>query len=453
MSISIAWFRRDLRLSHNPMLRAAVDAGDEVVPVFVVDPAFWGPAGRNRRHFLAGCLRSLDERLDGRLVVRNGDASEEILRLAGEVGATEVHCAADFGVAGRRRDDEVAAALEDAGAALVRTGSPYAVPPDTLTTNSGTPFKVFTPFSKAWRHHGWELPIPAPRSLRVPDGVDSDGLPDAPEVDATLPDPGEAAAKTALDRFLTADIDDYDRARDLPGDDRTSRLSPYLHFGCIHPRQILSRIDQRAKGHRVFATELAWRDFYADVLFHAPESAWSSWNPDMAAMEVDTGRRADERFDAWCEGRTGVPIVDAGMRQLLAEGWMHNRVRMITASYLVKDLHLDWTRGARHFMEHLVDGDLASNNHGWQWVAGTGTDAAPYFRVFNPVTQATRFDPGGAYVRRWVPELEPLADRHVHEPSASPNGVPLGYCDPIVDHAAERTEALRRYDAVRASSR
>jgi len=217
------------------------------------------------------------------------------------------------------------------------------------------------------------------------------------------------------------------------------------------PRQILSRIDQRAKGHRVFATELAWRDFYADVLFHAPESAWSSWNPDMAAVKVDTGRRADERFDAWCEGRTGVPIVDAGMRQLLGEGWMHNRVRMITASYLVKDLHLDWTRGARHFLEHLVDGDLASNNHGWQWVAGTGTDAAPYFRVFSPVTQSKRFDPDGTYVRRWVPELEPLADRHVHEPSASPNGVPLGYCDPIVDHAAERTEALRRYDVVRSS--
>ncbi|MDQ3178773.1 MAG: deoxyribodipyrimidine photo-lyase, partial [Actinomycetota bacterium] len=170
MSISIAWFRRDLRLSDNPMLRAAVDAGDEVVPVFVVDPAFWGPAGRNRRHFLAGCLRSLDERLDGRLVVRNGDASDEIPRLAGEIGATEVHCAADFGVAGRLRDDEVATALEDVGATLVRTGSPYAVPPDTLTTNSGTPFKVFTPFSKAWRHHGWELPIPAPRSLRVPGG-------------------------------------------------------------------------------------------------------------------------------------------------------------------------------------------------------------------------------------------------------------------------------------------
>lgn len=225
------------------MLRAAVDACDEVVPVFVVDPAFWGPAGRNRRHFLAGCLRSLDERLDGRLVVRNGDPAEAISRLGGEVGATEVHCAADFGVAGRLRDDEAAAALEDVGVTLVRTGSPYAVPPDTLTTYSGTPFKMFTPFSKAWRHHGWDPPMQAPRSLRVPRGVDSDGLPDAPDVDATLPEPGERAARTALDRFLAADIDDYDRARDLPGDDRTSRLSPYLHFGCIHPRQILSRID------------------------------------------------------------------------------------------------------------------------------------------------------------------------------------------------------------------
>jgi deoxyribodipyrimidine photo-lyase len=207
-------------------------------------------------------------------------------------------------------------------------------------------------------------------------------------------------------------------------------------------------LDPRRQGHDRFLTELAWRDFYADVLHHAPESAWSNWSATLDGMEVDDGALADERFDAWCAGRTGVPIVDAGMRQLLAEGWVHNRVRMIVASFLVKDLHLPWQRGAAWFMEQLVDGDLPSNQHGWQWVAGTGTDAAPYFRVFNPTTQGEKFDPDGEYVRRYVPELRGLEGRTVHEPRAA-DGWPDDYPDPIVDHAAERREALARYERAR----
>ena len=203
-------------------------------------------------------------------------------------------------------------------------------------------------------------------------------------------EPGEAAAHRALDRFVASRLDDYATNRNDPGADATSRLSPYLKWGCLHPRQLLRRLDGRKPSHDTFAKELAWRDFYADVLDAWPESAWRAWNPQMADMRVDSGRRADDRFEAWCAGRTGFPIVDAGMRQLVAEGWMHNRVRMITASFLVKDLHVDWTRGARFFLQHLVDGDLSSNNHGWQWVAGTGTDAAPYFRIFNPTTQGRR---------------------------------------------------------------
>ena len=269
------------------------------------------------------------------------------------------------------------------------------------------------------------------------DGIPSPGDPTA----ASLPTPSAAAAEAALDAFVDGPVDRYGATRDLPGVDGTSRLSAYLRFGLLHPRQVLARLDLRRAGHRRFQTEVVWREFYADVLHHRPDSAWASWNTAMADIRLDTGAGADERFAAWCAGRTGYPIVDAGMRQLVAEGWMHNRVRMLTASFLVKDLHLDWTRGARFFMEHLVDGDLASNSHGWQWVAGTGTDAAPYFRIFNPTLQSRRFDPDGTYIRRWVPELAALPDGQVH----APNEPPEGYVPPIVDHATERAEALARY--------
>ena len=217
----------------------------------------------------------------------------------------------------------------------------------------------------------------------------------------------------------------------------------------MHPRQLVRGLHPRNANHDRFLTELAWRDFYADVLHHAPSSAWENWSPTLANMAHDDGPGADERFEAWCQGRTGFPIVDAGMRQLRAEGWMHNRVRMIVASFLVKDLHLPWQRGARWFMRQLVDGDLPSNQHGWQWVAGTGTDAAPYFRVFNPTTQGEKFDPDGEYVRRYVPELRAIGGGAVHQPDKAPGGRPADYPVPIVDHATERVEALTRYQHAR----
>jgi deoxyribodipyrimidine photo-lyase len=267
-------------------------------------------------------------------------------------------------------------------------------------------------------------------------------------VDATLPRAGEGAALARLDDFLATQAADYADRRDRPADEATTRLSPYLKYGCIHPRTVLARLG-RAKSHEKLRSELAWREFYADVLWHTPESARQALQPKMAAMELDTGKRADERFDAWAAGRTGYPMVDAGMRQLSGEAWVHNRVRMIVASFLVKDLHIDWTRGARWFMQHLVDGDLASNNHGWQWVAGTGTDPAPYFRVFNPVTQGKEHDPDGDYVRRWVPELAGVAGAAAHEPWRLAGGLPPGYPERIVDHAAERLEALSRYESLK----
>ncbi len=453
MPNSMMWFRRDLRLADNHTLVAAVDAAragnGAVLAVFVLDDALWEPSGPNRRWFLARCLAELDEALGGGLVIRHGVPSEVVPALAAEYDCATVLRAQDVGVYGRRRDEAVAAALEAAGRQLVEADSPWVVPPGTLHTGAGGTFRVYSAYLRAWRGQRVPERVARPRDIPLVEGVASDGPPAPPNVTADLPEPGERAAQQALERFVLSRLDDYTDVRNRPDLDATSRLSPYLRFGCLHPRQLLRRLDRRTASHDTFAKELAWRDFYADVLDAWPESARRAWNPAMRAMKVDGGRRADERFAAWCDGKTGFPIVDAGMRQLLAEGWMHNRVRMITASFLVKDLHVDWTRGARFFMHHLVDGDLSSNNHGWQWVAGTGTDAAPYHRIFNPTVQSERFDPDGTYIRRWVPELADVETARIHAPSAAPDGPPSGYPPPIVDHATERDEALARYRAIR----
>lgn len=444
------WVRRDLRLADNPALVEAADAG-AVLPVFVVDPELWDSSGEPRRAFLAGALAELDRACGGHLVVRRGEPAAELAAVGGEVGAPLVTATADSGPYGRRRDEAVGAALDAAGIELRFAGSPYAVEPGRVRKADGSPFRVFTPFSRAWVAHGWDDPLPAPERVEWADGVQGVGVPAAPGVAAALPEPGEAAARRRFEDFLRHDLDSYAEQRNDPGADRTSRLSAYLHFGCIHPRSLLAPLDARRRAHATWRSELCWREFYADVLWHQPGSARTSLQSGMGRMRVDTGELADRRFAAWCEGRTGYPIVDAGMRQLQAEAWMHNRVRMIAASFLVKDLHLDWRRGARWFMDHLVDGDLASNNHGWQWVAGTGTDAAPYYRVFNPVLQGRKFDPTGVYVRRYLPELAGVRGGEVHAPwelRQRPFDAG-GYPDPIVDHHAEREEALARYGEAR----
>ena len=459
MPTSILWFRRDLRLGDHPALLAVRDdAGPDgsVVPVFVFDPRLWEPSGLPRRQFLLDCLAHLGEALDGALVLRSGDPAEAVPALAREVGATSVHVSADTGPYGRRRDEAVEQALGDVP--LVRTGSPYAVTPGRVTKDDGTPFRVFSPFSRAWRAHGWHSPAPRPESVPWATGVPSEDPPPPQPADAQLPPAGEAAALEAWRRFRDERLLGYEQTRNLPGTDGTSRLSAYLKYGCLHPRTLLADLAGREVRESAreaierYENELAWRDFYADVLWHQPESAREHFNPVMRGMRYDTGPEADEHFAAWAEGRTGFPIVDAGMRQLHGEAYVHNRVRMIVASFLVKDLHIDWRRGARFFMQHLVDGDLASNNHGWQWVAGTGTDPSPYYRVFNPITQGKKFDPDGDYVRRWVPELRDLPARYVHEPWLSPDGVPAGYPQPVVDHAHERQVALQRYEDVRAGA-
>ena len=448
---SVVWFRRDLRINDNPALSAAVERG-AILPLFVLDDRLRAPSGPNRLAFLYGSLRDLDAALGGRLVVRTGRPADVVPRVAAEAGADAVLCAADFGPYGRRRDDSVERALAAKGIELRRTGSPYAVDPGTVRTKGGTPYRVYSPFYRAWSAPAANAsPIAAPAEMTIVDDVRSEGVPADPSGAAPdLPPAGEAAAHDRLQRAIER-VDGYAEGRNFPGLDATTRLSPYLKYGCVHPRQVLAELGP-GKGAEVLRKELAWREFYADVLFHEPQSHREALQEHMAAMRVDTGTAADERFEAWAEGRTGYPIVDAGMRQLRAQGWMHNRVRMIVASFLVKDLHIDWWRGARHFLAHLVDGDLASNNHGWQWVAGTGTDAAPYFRVFNPVLQGEKFDPDGAYVRRFVPELRDVDNAFIHHPWDAPIdlfGAAQGYPRPIVDHAAERDEALRRYGEVR----
>ncbi|MCH5643160.1 deoxyribodipyrimidine photo-lyase [Gordonia sp. ABSL49_1] len=420
--------RRDLRLDDLPAAVAAAERG-RVLVCFVLDPLLEKSSGERRLAFLFDSLRELNTKLDGNLLVVRGRPEVEVPRLVASVDAGSVHVSEDFSPFGRRRDDAVVRELGDV--AFESLGSPYLVSPGRITKSDGEPYKVFTPFFRQWREHGWRKPAGPFEASDVvdPSDIRKSGrirVPASPtKIDVVA---GEDAARARWNEFVAEDLDGYDSDRDRPDLDASSRMSVYLKYGNIHPRTMAADLDGRNPSAAAYLRELAFRDFYADVLYHWPGSLWHNWNSGFDDIDLDTDKDAERRFDAWREGRTGFPIVDAGMRQLAQTGFMHNRVRMITASFLVKDLHLPWWWGARWFLDQLVDGDMASNQHGWQWAAGTGTDAAPYFRVFNPETQAKKFDPDGEYVARWVPEVG-TAD----------------YPEPIVDHKAEREEALRRY--------
>jgi deoxyribodipyrimidine photo-lyase len=426
----------------------AAEAGD-VLPLFVLDPCLWESAGDVRKAYLLQSLRALDSTINNTLHLVRGDPAMVVRSVAQRSGADRVVMAADYGPYGGARDRRVEKALADAGIELTRVGSPYAVAPGRVTKADGSPYRVYSPFYNAWTKHGWRAPAddrPGIDWLGPPEPIT---WPSEPKVDAiNLPLAGEEAAHRRWHDFLQGAADSYADDRNRPDLDRSSRMSVHLKFGEIHPRTLLADLGD-SESHEVFRKELAWREFYADVLHHTPETATDYLRPEFARMDYATPSTNPESLHAWQQGMTGYPIVDAGMRQLLAEGWMHNRVRMVVASFLVKDLHFEWQVGAEWFMQHLVDGDLASNSHGWQWTAGCGTDAAPYFRVFNPVTQGLRFDPDGNYVQRYVPELRHLEGKAAHTPWKAADGHRMGYPPRIVDHANERQVALNRYAAIK----
>ena len=439
---AIVWFRRDLRLGDNPAWSAATRSSERVLPVFVVDPDLWGRASPRRQALLAGNLRALDASLaeeGGRLHVAMGRPSSVLPDLLDRTRATAVHWNADYTPFARRRDATIASAVPS----IAHHGQ-VIHPPGSILTNEGNRYRVFTPFYRKWS----ERPI-TPTPLAATATIASDPGTGPPETAESPLPPGETAALNRLDEFDTR-VDEYVSQRDRPDLDTTSRLSIDLKWGTIGPRTIIDRLGTHTAGRAAFVRQLAWRDFYSDLLDATPESVDEALRPDYRSIEWEDDQPG---LEAWKVGRTGYPIVDAGMRQLQAEGWMHNRVRMIVASFLVKDLLVDWRLGERHFRHHLLDADVASNVGNWQWAAGTGADAAPYFRIFNPVSQSKKFDPDGNYIRRWVPELSDLDASHIHEPWDAPPlelaavGVVLGdsYPEPIVDHAFARERALARY--------
>ena len=443
---SIVWFRRDLRISDHPALVAALSESDEIVPVFIIDSKLIERTGRNGLAYLAQSLQHLDASLDKKLQVIAGQPIDVLKKLQEEYNAQSVHISAEYEPVSAAQDVEI----EKSGIKLVRTGSAYAVAPGrVLKPSDQTPYRVYTPFYRGWLAHGWRKPEQKPKSIAAvtPDS-DSRQFPDwKVPTGVSITEAGEAAANERFKHFQKNGLDNYDEARNLAGIDGTSKMSAHLTWGEIHPRTLLAPLGQ-SKAHEVFRKEIAWREFYADVLFNNPHTESDYYAPQFAKMRYD---QPGDKFKAWCEGKTGYPFVDAAMRQLVSEGWMHNRTRMVVASFLVKDLHLEWQLGERFFREHLVDYDVASNAHGWQWTAGCGTDASPYYRVFNPIEQGKRFDENGDYVRKYVPELAHLNGIEAHEPWEVLDGYLKDYPERIVDHATERLESLARLDEIKAS--
>jgi deoxyribodipyrimidine photo-lyase len=467
MKTNIWWLRRDLRLTDNRALQAAMAEGEAVVPVFILDPRLLSSTylGKKRKAFLLGGLRDLEGALRQRrsyLVVRRGNALEQLATLMEETNAFRIYAEADVSPYASRRDSEVGQRLP-----LKLVEGTTVHQPDMIYKADGSPYTVYTPFSRRWK--ALSPPtlgsvLQAPSRINTPPDIDSLPIPEDPVLPESVPFiPSEDEAQRRLKLFMghegESSIDLYEQRRNRMDLNGTSGLSPYLRFGMLSPKQaVVSALQKKLvasnetsrRGAEVWLNELIWREFYMAILYHFPQVLKRSFKP---AYSLIKWRNDEREFAAWRNGETGYPVVDAAMRQLAQSGWMHNRARMIVASFLVKDLLIDWRWGERWFMQNLVDGDPAANNGGWQWTAGTGTDAAPYFRIFNPVLQGKKFDPQGDYVRHWLPELAQVPHKFVHEPwKMSPSiqtqvkcVIGRDYPQPIVDHALARQTTLDAY--------
>ncbi len=466
IAASLVWFRLDLRLEDHPALCAAAARGGGVTTLFVLPPegdqAWLGGAASRwwLHHSLAALSKNIADR-SGQLLLRSGDAAEQVAQVARQCGADTVFCHRIIDPAEESRLERVRAALEHAGARLRVFAPNLLAEPGTVLNRAGAPFKVFTPFHKATREVPVATPVAAPARLTCPERT----LASLPLEDLDLRPrhdwagglhehwtPGEAGARRRVEVFLDGPVAGYPEDRDVPGVEGTSRVSPHLHFGEISARTLYHELALRTeaegkagglRGGEAWLRQLYWREFAHHLLFHYPHLVTEPMRAEFAAFPW---REDGALLDAWRRGRTGYPMVDAGMRELWHTGWMHNRVRMIVASFLVKHLLQPWQNGAAWFMDTLVDADLANNTLGWQWTAGCGPDAAPYFRVFNPALQGMRFDPDGAYVRKWVPELAGLDAKRIHAPGGAAGD---DYPRPLVEHAGARQRALLAYAQVR----
>lgn len=468
----LVWFRHDLRTRDNPTLVSAIETGRPLIPIYIHAPDEEGAwkSGGSTQLWLHRALASLDEALGSlgsRLIIRSGESLSVLKGLIEETGADAVYWNRRYEPAIIERDKGIKSSLSEVGIEAKSFNGSLLIDPTKVFNKSGKPFRVFTPF---WKHcvgEGFKTEKASnPRSLKAPASwpqselVDSLGL--LPSLDWIEPiddawDMTEAGGHRALKRFASK-VADYKDTRDLPAEDGTSSLSPYLHFGQISPHQVLAkfrgRLEEGNEGTRIFMSEIGWREFGYYLLFHFPDTTTKPLNE---TFERFPWNEDQELLQRWQKGQTGYPIVDAGMRQLWLTGWMHNRVRMVVASFLVKHLLQPWQSGAEWFWDTLVDADLASNTLGWQWTAGCGADAAPFFRIFNPITQGEKFDSDGNYVAKWVPELADMPAKYIHSPWAAPTavldeaGVRLGdnYPEPVVDHKEARTKALNAFERLK----